>query len=98
MTLRFADGLPVLGYREVADRTIAFAWHWHEPTFRLTFTEHTPPLLGHVTHLDCLPRLTPAPDNLDWLRQDDPARTQAVLDHAICLWRSKEEIFRTCNG
>ncbi|MQM26733.1 hypothetical protein [Glycomyces albidus] len=95
MTLRFADGLPVLGYREVADRTLAFAWHWHEPTFRLTFTEHTPALLGHVTHLDCLPRLAPAPDNLDWL---DDERIRAVLDHAIGLWTRKGEIFRECTG
>jgi hypothetical protein len=94
MTLRFTDGLPVLGYREIDGRTLAFAWAWHEPTLRLTFTEHQPHLLGHVTHLDCLPRLAAAPDNLAWLRQDDPARTRAVLDHAIDLWRRKDEIFR----
>ncbi|MQM28864.1 hypothetical protein [Glycomyces albidus] len=95
MTLRFADGLPVLGYREVADRTLAFAWHWHEPTFRLTFTEHTPPLLGHVTHLDCLPRFAAAPDYAAWL---DDERTRAVLDRAIDLWRRKERVFRDCEG
>lgn len=98
MTLRFIDGLPVLGYHEVEDRTLAFTWHWHEPTLRVTFTEDTPPLLGHVTHLDCLPRLAVAPDNLAWLNQDDPARTRAVLDHAIDLWCRKERIFRDCNG
>jgi hypothetical protein len=81
MTLRFADGLPVLGYREIDGRTIAFAWAWHEPTLRLTFTEHTPPLIGHITHLYGLPRLAAAPDNLDWLNQDDPNRTLAVLNH-----------------
>jgi hypothetical protein len=98
MTLRFADGLPVLGYREVDDRTLAFAWQWHEPTLRVTFTEHTPPLLGHVTHLDGLPRLAAAPDNLAWLRQDDQARTRTTLDHAIDLWRRKDQIFRDRSG
>ena len=95
MTLRFVDGLPVLGYREVEDRTLAFAWHWHAPTLRVTFTEDTPPLIGHVTHLDRLPRLATAPDNHDWI---DQARTRAVLDHAINLWRKKERLFRDCDG
>lgn len=98
MTLRFIDGLPVLGYREVEDRTLAFAWQWHEPTLRVTFTEHAPPLLGHVTHLDGLPRLAAAPDNLSWLNQDEPTRTAAIINHAIDLWRRKESIFRDCNG
>jgi hypothetical protein len=95
MTLRFADGLPVLGYREVEDRTLAFAWQWHEPTLRVTFTEHTPPLLGHVSNLDGLPRLAAAPDNLAWL---DQARTRALVDHAIDLWRRKERVFNDCDG
>lgn len=97
MTLRFTDGLPVIGYREVADRTLAFAWQWHQPIFRVTFTEHSPHLIGQVTHLDCLPRLAAAPDNLAWLNQDDPARRMAILDHAINLWRKKDEIFRDDN-
>jgi hypothetical protein len=95
MTLRFTDGLPVLGYREVDDRTLAFAWQWQEPTLRVTFTEHTPPLLGYVTHLDGLPRLAAAPENHDWL---EPARTQALVEHAIDLWRRKEHVFRNCEG
>lgn len=36
--------------------------------------------------------------NHDWLGHDDPARTQAVLDHAIYLWRRKERMFRDCGG
>ncbi len=95
MTLRFADGLPVLGYGEVEEHTLAFAWHWHEPTLRVTFTEHDPTLIGHVTHLDGLPGLAAAPDNHDWL---DPDRTQAIVEHAINLWRTKENMFRTCDG
>jgi hypothetical protein len=98
MTLRFINGLPVLGYLEVDDRTMAFAWNWHEPTLRVTFIEDSPPPIGHVTHLDCLPRLAAAPDNLDWPGQDEPARTRAVLDHAINLWRTKELLFRDCAG
>ncbi|MDA1362172.1 hypothetical protein O1R50_21275 [Glycomyces luteolus] len=98
MTLRFADGLPVLGYLELDDRSLTFAWNWHEPVLRVTFTEDDPPLIGHVTHLDCLPRLAAAPDNLAWLGQGDPARTRAVLDHAIDLWRRKERLFRDCEG
>jgi hypothetical protein len=93
MSLRFTDGLPVIGYREVADRTLAFAWQWREPIFRVTFTEHTPRLICQVTHLDCLPRLRAAQDNLAWLNQDDPARRMAILDHAINLWRKKDDIF-----
>lgn len=98
MTLRFIDGLPALGYLELDDRTLAFAWLWHEPTLRVTFIDHDPPLIGHVTHLDCLPRLAAAPDNLPWLHQDDPARTSDVLDRAIDLWRRKERTFRDCDG
>jgi hypothetical protein len=98
MTLRFTDGLPVLGYREVAHRTLAFAWNWHAPTLRVTFTDDDPPLIGHVTHLDCLPRLAAAPDNHDWLDHGGPSRTGAILDHAIDLWRRKEHMFRTCHG
>ncbi|MDN3243422.1 hypothetical protein [Glycomyces tritici] len=98
MTLRFTDGLPVLGYREIDGRALAFAWVWHEPALRLTFADHHPNLIGHVTHLDGLPRLAAAPDNLAWLRQDDPARTRAVLDHAIDLWRTKDRVFRHCEG
>jgi hypothetical protein len=94
MSLRFTDGLPVIGYREVGDYTLAFAWQWREPIFRVTFTEYTPNLIGRVTHLDCLPRLAAAPDNLAWLNEDDPARRMAILDHAIDLWRGKDEIFR----
>ena len=94
MSLRFIDGLPVLGYADVEDRTLAFAWQWHAPTLRVTFTGVVPSLVGQLTHLDGLPRLAGAPDNHDWL---DPARTQAVLDHAIDLWRRKEHLFRHCN-
>lgn len=98
MNLHFTGGLPVLGYCEVDGQQLAFAWGWHEPVLRVTFTERTPDLLGHVTHLDGLPRLATAPANHAWLTQDDPARSMAVLDHAINLWRTKESIFRTCNG
>lgn len=95
MTLRFADGLPVLGYREVDDRTLAFAWQWHEPTLRVTFTEHDPSLLGQITHLDGLPRLAAASDNLAWIDSD---RAQAIVNHAIDLWRRKEHMFKDCDG
>jgi hypothetical protein len=95
MTLRFIDGLPVLGYLELDDRTLAFAWLWHEPTLRVTFTEGASPLIGHATHLDGLPRLAAAPDNAAWL---DPDRTRDLLDYAINLWRTKERVFRQCEG
>jgi hypothetical protein len=95
MTLRFTNGLPILGYLELDDRSLTFAWQWHEPVLRVTFTEDDPPLIGHVTHLDGLPRLAAAPDNRDWL---DESRTNAVLNHAIDLWLRKEHIFRTCDG
>ncbi|MCD0442515.1 hypothetical protein LO763_02615 [Glycomyces sp. A-F 0318] len=98
MSLRFIDRLPVIGTAEVAERELCFAWVWHQPCLRLTFTDGDRPLLGRVTHLDGLPRLVPAADNLAWLGQDDPARTQAVLVHAIDLWRRKEQMFRDCNG
>jgi hypothetical protein len=98
LSLHFIDRLPVIGTAEVDGRTLAFAWQWHTPTLRVTFTECTPNLLGHVTHLDGLPRLVAAPDHLAWLRQDDPARTHAVLACAIDLWRRKEQLFRDCNG
>jgi hypothetical protein len=95
MSLRFIDGLPVLGYGEVEDRILAFAWQWHAPTLRVTFTGAVPSLIGQVTHLDGLPRLAGAPDNHDWL---DAVRTRAVLDHAIDLWRRKEHIFPDRNN
>lgn len=97
-SLRFANGLPVLGYCEVDDRTLTFAWNWHEPVLRVTFTEGDRPLIGHVTHLDGLPRLVPAPDNHAWLEQEEPARTLAILNHAIDLWRKKDQVFRDCEG
>jgi hypothetical protein len=85
MTLRFIDGLPVLGYLEVDDRTMAFAWNWHEPTLRVTFIEDSPPLIGHVTHLDCLPRLAATPDNLDWLGQKNrPALVPSSTTPSTC--------------
>lgn len=98
MTLHFVDHLPVLGYREIDGRDLAFAWLWEQPSLRVTFTESDPALIGQITNLDGLPRLVAAPDNLAWLRQDDPARTLAVLDFAIDLWRRKDQIFRTCDG
>lgn len=98
MTLRFTDGLPVLGYLEFDERTLTFAWNWHEPVLRVTFTEDDPPLIGHVTHLDGLPRLAPAPDNLAWLNQDEPARTLVLVNYAIDLWRRKDQVFRDCDG
>ena len=94
MTLHFIDRLPVLGYREVDGRDLAFAWAWHTPCLRFTFTESEPALLGRVTGLVGLPRLVPAPDNLAWLRHDEPCRTLAVLDHAAELWRRKEHLAR----
>ncbi|WP_026931998.1 hypothetical protein [Glycomyces tenuis] len=98
MTLHFIDRLPVLGYREVDGRDLAFAWAWHEPRLRVTFTEGQPALLCQVIALDERPRLVAAPDNLDWLGHDDPARTLAVLDFATDLWRRKEHMIRNCNG
>ncbi|THV21752.1 hypothetical protein [Glycomyces paridis] len=96
MTLHFIDRLPVLGYADVDDRTLAFAWNWHEPVLRITAADGT--LLGHVTHLDALPRLASAPTGHAWLHQHHPARTRAVLHNAITLWRRKETLFRDCDG
>lgn len=98
MRLHFVDRLPVLGYRDVDGRDLAFAWVWEQPCLRVTFVGDGPSLIGRITHLDGLPRLVAAPDNLAWLRQDDPARTLAVIDAAVDLWRRKDRIFRTCNG
>ncbi|THV24355.1 hypothetical protein [Glycomyces paridis] len=98
MTLRFIDRLPVIGTGVVDEHELCFAWVWHQPSLRVTFAAAERPLLGQVTHLDGLARLVPAADNLAWLRQDDPARTRAVLDHAITLWRRKEQLFRDCDG
>ena len=92
MTLHFIDRLPVLGYREVDGRDLAFAWAWDTPCLRVTFTDAEPALLGRVTDLDGLPRLIAAPDNLAWLRHDNPHRTLAVLDLAIDLWHRKEHL------
>ncbi len=98
MTLHFIDRLPLLGTVEIDGAEVHFAWIWRQPALRVTFAEKTPALIGRVTHLDGLPRLVAAPDNLDWLHQDDPARTLAVLDHATDLWRRKDRVFRTCDG
>lgn len=98
MSLRFTDGLPVIGYREAEERTLAFAWQWHEPRLRVTFIGHEPALVGHVTRLDGLPRPAPAPSGLAWPGRDDPDRSRVVLDHAIDLWRRKERMFRDCDG
>ncbi|HEU5127649.1 MAG TPA: hypothetical protein VFU12_06640 [Glycomyces sp.] len=98
MTLHFIDRLPVVGYREIDGRDLAFAWVWNQPCLRITFSSDTPSLIGRVTHLDGIPRLVAAPDNLDWLHQDDPSQSLAVLDHATDLWRRKEQRFRTCDG
>ncbi len=92
MNLHFIDRLPVLGYREVEGHGLAFAWIWHQPCLRITFTEREPALIGRATHLDGHPRLVAAPDNLAWLHQDDPARTLAVLDLAIDLWHRKKHL------
>ncbi|WP_168801485.1 hypothetical protein [Glycomyces buryatensis] len=98
MSLRFIDKYPLIGTTEVDDFELCFAWVWHQPCLRVTFAETENPLLGRVTHLDGLPRLVAAPTGLAWLNQDDPARTGAVLNHAIDLWRRKEQMFRDCNG
>ncbi|WP_026931313.1 hypothetical protein [Glycomyces tenuis] len=98
MTLHFVDSLPVLGYRGVDGRTLAFAWAWRRPLLRVTFIESEPRLLGRVVALEDSPRLVAAPDNLDWLRQDDPSRSLAVLDLAVELWRGNERLARECEG
>jgi hypothetical protein len=98
VSLHFIDRYPLIGTGEVDGFELHFAWVWQTPCLRITFAELDPALLGRVTHLEGLPRLAAAPDNLAWLRQDDPARTRAVLDLAISLWRKKDEIFRTCEG
>jgi len=87
--LHFIDRLPVLGYREIDGCDLAFAWIWDQPCLRVTFTETEPALLGRVTHLDGIPRLVAAPDNLAWLHQDKSNRTLAVLDFATDLWRRR---------
>ncbi|WP_026924401.1 hypothetical protein [Glycomyces arizonensis] len=98
MSLHFVDKLPVFGYREIDGLDLAFAWIWGQSSLRVTFVDVDPALIGRVTHLDGLPRLVAAPDNLAWLHQDDPARTLAVLDFATDLWRRKDSIIRTCDG
>ncbi|WP_026925587.1 hypothetical protein [Glycomyces arizonensis] len=98
MNLHFVDRLPVLGYREIDGRDLAFAWAWHTPCLRVTFTEGELRLLGQVVELDHCPRLVAAPDNLDWLRAADPERVLGVLEHAADLWGRKEHLFRTCEG
>jgi hypothetical protein len=94
MRLHFIDRLPVLGYSEVEGRGLAFAWVWHQPCLRITFTEFEPALIGRATDLEGHPRLVAAPDNLAWLHQDDPARSLAVLDLAIDLWHRKKHLTR----
>ncbi|WP_112133737.1 hypothetical protein [Glycomyces dulcitolivorans] len=98
MTLHFIDRLPVLGMAEVDQAGLSFAWVWHQPSLRVTFADMENTLLGRVTHLDGLPRLVPAPTGLAWIRQGDPTRTLAVLDHAIDLWRLKDHMFKECDG
>lgn len=98
MSLHFIDRLPVLGYREVDGRDLAFAWTWHTPCLRVTFTEGDPRLLGQVIALDDHPRLIAAPDNLDWLQAAEPDCLLGILDHATDLWHSKERVFKHCDG
>jgi hypothetical protein len=92
MRLHFVDSLPVLGYREVDGRDLAFAWVWHQACLRVTFVRSEPSLIGRVVHLDASPRLVAAPDNLDWLGQDDPARTLAVIDLATDVWHRRQAV------
>jgi hypothetical protein len=97
VTLHFVDQLPVLGYREVDGRDLAFAWAWHTPCLRVTFTKGDPHLLGQVVALDDRPRLIAAPDNLDWLQAADDRRL-GILEHAADLWDRKEHLFHICDG
>jgi hypothetical protein len=96
--LHYIDHYPLLGTVEIDGFEVHFAWVWDQPCLRATFAEVEPALIGRVTHLDGLPRLAAAPENLAWLCHDDPARTLAVLDHAVDLWRRKEWMLRTCEG
>ncbi|MBO3735474.1 hypothetical protein [Glycomyces niveus] len=98
MTLHFIDRLPMIGTADIDGLTLTYAWVWHQPCLRITFNGPDNTLLGHVTHLDGLPRLAAAPTGMPWLNQAAPARAAAVLDHAIDIWRRKEDMFRTCNG
>ena len=98
MRLHFVDQYPLFGTADIDGFEVHFAWVWKQPCLRVTFADVEPALIGRVTHLDGLPRLVSAPDNLAWLQQDDPARSLAVLDFAIDLWRRKEKTIRTCNG
>ncbi|WP_100447511.1 hypothetical protein [Glycomyces xiaoerkulensis] len=98
MRLHFVDNYPLLGTADIEGQEVHFAWVWRQPCLRVTFADLEPSLIGRVIHLDDLPRLAAAPDNLAWLHHDDPARSLAVLDFATDLWRRKEAVFRTCDG
>ncbi|MEU6859749.1 hypothetical protein AB0B28_12870 [Glycomyces sp. NPDC046736] len=97
MSLQFINHYPLIGTADIDGFTLDFAWVWQHPSLRITFTENNV-LLGRVTHLDGLPRLVPGSQGHGWLGQDDPARTRAILDCAINHWRTKERMFRTCEG
>jgi hypothetical protein len=88
---------PLLGTSVVDERTVEFTWLYARPILSLTFRSLFPPLIGQVTHLDGLPRLIPAPDNLEWVNLDEQ-RSLDLLDHAIRHYRNREEAFRFCNG
>jgi hypothetical protein len=96
MTVRPSRRYPLLGTSVVDDRLVEFTWLYARPVLSLTFADLFPPVIGQVTHLDGLPRLWPAPDNLDWLNFDDH-RVLELVDRAIDFYRRREEVLRGCD-